>query len=75
MEVDVEEARARLSELLRLIAAGEEVVITRVGKPVARLVSVSAPSRRALGLDKGLFEVPRGFDQPLPEDLIAEFNK
>jgi len=75
VEVNVHEAKTRLSELLRLVAGGEEVVIARAGMPVARLVPVEAPPRRLLGLDQGLFEVPDDFGDPLPPDLLAGFER
>lgn len=73
-EVGVHEAKTHLSRLLRRVAAGEEIVIARGGRPVARLVPVRRPRRRALGRDRGLFEVPEDFDAPLPEDLARGFE-
>jgi prevent-host-death family protein len=74
VEVGVHEAKSTLSELLRRVAAGEEVTITRGGEPVARLVPVQRRSPRVLGRDEGLFEVPDDFDAPLPEDLQRAFE-
>ena len=70
-EVGVHKAKTTLSELLRRVSAGEEIVITRGGTPVARLVP--ADGRRELGRDRGLFEVPPDFDDPLPDDVIDGF--
>ena len=54
VQVNVYEAKTRLSTLLRQVAAGEEVVIARHGRPVARLVAVSdRPARRTPGGWKG----------------------
>lgn len=55
--VNVHEAKTHLSELLRLVEAGEEVVIARAGKPVARLVRDEAARRaqRRIGWAKGLY--------------------
>ena len=75
MEVNVHQAKTQLSQLLRRVAAGEEVIISRAGKPVARLVAVGPPAQRLLGLDEGLFEVPEGFDAPLPDDVLADFER
>ena len=74
-EVGVHEAKTHLSRLLRQVMAGEEVVITRGGTPIAKLVPVHAKGKRVLGIDEGLFEVPEDFDAPLPEDLLAEFER
>jgi prevent-host-death family protein len=75
VEVNIHEAKTNLSRLLSRVAAGEEVVIARAGKPIARLVPFRKPKRkRTLGLDKGLFEIPEDFDAPLPKDLLAAFE-
>lgn len=73
-QVNVQEAKTQLSRLLALVAAGEEVVIAKAGKPVARLIPVESSRRRVLGQDKGLFEVPDDFDDPLPEDVLESFG-
>ena len=73
-EATVHEAKTHLSRLLRRVEAGEEFVILRGRKPVARLVPVGAPRRREFGIDRGLFTVPDDFDDPLPDDLLAEFE-
>jgi prevent-host-death family protein len=72
-EVGVHEAKTHLSRLLRRVAAGEEVVISRGGKPVARLVPVEGPTRRQLGRDRGLIHIPPDFDE-LPEEFLSSFE-
>jgi prevent-host-death family protein len=75
MEVNVHEAKTHLSRLLRRVAAGEEVVIARAGEPIARLVPYrSARGKRVLGGERGRFEVPPDFDQPLPQEILEEFE-
>ena len=60
---------------MRRVECGEEITIARAGKPVARLVPVSVPkSVRPLGMDQGLYKVPRDFNAPLPEDLTEAFE-
>lgn len=71
--VGVHEAKTHLSRLLDDVAAGEEVVITRRGAAVARLVP-SRPAVRSLGMDRGRFVVPDDFDAPLPDDELAAFE-
>jgi prevent-host-death family protein len=73
-EVGVHEAKSTLSELLRRVATGEEVVITRDGEPVARLIPVEGRQRRGFGADRGRFELPADFDDPLPDDLQRLFE-
>lgn len=72
--VGVHEAKTTLSRLLRRASAGEDVVITRDGEPVARLVPVERPGRRMLGQDVGLFEYPEDFNDPLPAELLGAFE-
>lgn len=73
-EVNVHEAKTHLSKLLRQVASGEEVVIARAGKPVARLVPVETRPRRVFGIDRGRFVVPEDFNTPLPEGLLRDFE-
>jgi prevent-host-death family protein len=71
-EVTVHEAKTHLSRLLRRVAAGEEIIISRSGKPIARLVPFLPP--REFGRDRGKFTVPDDFDAPLPEDVLEDFE-
>jgi prevent-host-death family protein len=74
--VNVHEAKTHLSRLLKRVEAGEEIVIARAGKPVARLVPAEpAPQPRRLGEDEGRFEVPEDFDSPLPREIEDAFYK
>jgi prevent-host-death family protein len=75
MQVNVHEAKTHLSRLLERVEAGEEVVIARAGKPVARLVPVEqSRKRRVPGSWKGLIVIHDDFDAPLPEDIAAAFR-
>lgn len=67
MEVNIHEAKTHLSKLLERVALGEEVIIAKAGKPVARLVSVHQPKTRIFGSAKGEFTVPDDFNEPDPE--------
>lgn len=68
------EAKSTLSELIRRVAAGEQVTITRGGEPVALLVPVPRRAPRRFGADEGLFDVPEDFNDPLPEELQRYFD-
>ena len=72
-EVGVHEAKTHLSKLLQRVVAGDEVVITRGGVPIARLVPVDG-GPRLLGQDIGRFVVPHDFDAPLPDEVLATFE-
>jgi len=73
--VNTHDAKTNLSRLLDEVQKGEEVVIARGNKPMARLVPVSAkrPVRKP-GYLKGKIKVAADFDAPLPEDLIDAFK-
>ena len=73
MTVSVHEAKTHLSRLLQQIAAGEDVIITRSGQPVARLVPIEE-TRPVFGVDEGRFVVPDDFDDPLDEELLGAFE-
>lgn len=73
--VNIHEAKTNLSRLVEEVAAGEEVIIAKAGKPMARLVPLAAaPKKRRLGLFKGQLNVPDDFDAPLPEEVLALFG-
>lgn len=72
--VGVHEAKTGLSDLLRRVEAGEDVVICRGTEPVARLVPIRPPGGRRLGLDEGRFAVPDDFDAPLPDEVLDSFE-
>ncbi len=70
MEVNIHEAKTHLSRLLERVAMGEEVVIAKAGKPVAKLVPLDEqPRMRVLGSAKGEFTVPDDFNDPLPKEI------
>ena len=72
-QVSVHEAKTHLSRLLRRACAGEEVVITRSGQPLVRLVPIE-DQKPVFGIDAGRFVVPAGFDDPLEESVLRDFE-
>ncbi len=60
------------SALLDRVAAGEQLIIAREGRPVAELRPLSPPAggRRPVGLCAGQFVVPDDFDAPLPDEAF-----
>jgi prevent-host-death family protein len=75
MTVNVHDAKTQLSRLLLRIGQGEEVVIARAGKPVARLVPFAAQSvRRAAGSARGQVWIAPDFAAPLPDEVLAAFE-
>lgn len=73
--VNVHEAKTHLSRLLERVASGEEVTIAKAGKPVAKLVPAHAVERRRLGVDEGRVMVPDDFNQPLPDEVLSDFER
>ena len=73
--VNVHEAKTHLSKLLEQVAQGEEVVIAKSGRPVARLVAVKGSTgRRKPGSAKGQIKISEDFDAPLPEEIHRYFE-
>ena len=70
------DARAVFSQLLLRVFEGEEIVIARAGRPVARLVPLASAARpRRPGLLKGRIRIGKDFDAPLPEDVLRLFER
>jgi prevent-host-death family protein len=69
--VNIHDAKTNLSALIAAVEAGEEVVISRANKPVAKLVPVEKkPKRRQFGLHKGnVLYISEDFDAPLPDEF------
>ena len=74
--VNVHEAKTNLSRLLARVGLGEEIVISKRGVPVAKLVPFQTAKDRlaSLGLDKGRFALAADFNAPLPDDILATFE-
>lgn len=73
--VNIYDAKTQLSKLIEEAAAGNDVVIARGGKPVARLTRLDAPKRKLkFGVLKGKVKISADFDAPLPNDVLAQFE-
>ena len=75
--VNLYEAKTNLSSLVDRAAAGEEIIIAKAGRPLARLVPIEkkeALGPRPLGLLKGQVMIGDDFDDPLPEDIMDAFE-
>ena len=71
-QVNVQDAKSRLSDLLARVERGEEVVIARAGKPVARMVPIEAVPPRRFG--DAAFVVPDNFDEPLDPAELSDWE-
>ncbi|HEY9066920.1 MAG TPA: type II toxin-antitoxin system prevent-host-death family antitoxin [Burkholderiaceae bacterium] len=73
--VNIYDAKTRLSQLVDKAASGEDVVVSRNGKPLVRITRLDAPKRRIkLGVLKNKLSVPANFDAPLPDEVLAGFE-
>ena len=73
--INIHEAKTQLSKLIEAVETGEEIVIARAGKPVAKLVPfVPVKVERKPGLMKGKFDIPDGFFGPMPNDTLDYFE-
>lgn len=72
--VNLYEAKTHLSELVDRASSGEEIVIAKNGKPMARLVPLAPPKKREIGFWRGRVRIAPDFDAPLPEDVLAAFE-
>ena len=73
--VNIYDAKTRLSQLVDRAAAGEDVVVSRNGKPLVRITRLDVPKRRIkFGVLKGKLTVPADFDAALPDEVLAGFE-
>ena len=73
--VSLYQAKTQLSRLVDRAAEGEEIVITKSGRPCARLVPLEdTRALRVPGRGKGKWRVGRDFDAPLPDSVVREFE-
>lgn len=73
--INMHEAKTHLSRLVDRAAAGEDIVIGRAGKPVARVVPYEEPKpKRVLGLAAGRIWIGDDFDDPLPPEIQEAFD-
>ena len=72
--VNIHEAKTHLSKLLVRVAAGEEIIIARANRPVARLVPIIQQQPRAPGSARGKIWIAPDFDAPLPPDVLKTFE-
>jgi len=75
MQVAIADAKAQFAELIRRAEAGEEITVTRHGRPVARIIAAPPGPRIALiGAMQGRFRVPDDFDDMAAVEIRAMFE-
>lgn len=72
--VNIHQAKTNLSRLLAQVEAGDEVVIARNGKPVARLVRFRHRGERRFGALRGKIKLDESFFDPLPESELTSWE-
>jgi antitoxin (DNA-binding transcriptional repressor) of toxin-antitoxin stability system len=75
-QVSAEDVERHPDELLARVEAGETIVIVRGDRPIAELKPIAGgrSARRPFGLSAGAFKVPPEFDDPLPDDMLDDFD-
>lgn len=74
-QINIHRAKTQFSRLVERVAAGEEIVIAKSGKPIARLVPyVTKSVARRPGAMRGKIRIKRNFDAPLPKEILASFE-
>src|SRR5262245_59464771 len=73
--MDIRQAKTQFSRLVDLADSGEEIIITKCGKPVARLVPYATKGAvRRPGTMRGKIRIKKSFDVPLPNELLDSFE-
>ncbi len=74
--VNIHDAKTHFSNLLTRVESGEEIVIAKAGKPVARLTPLARKiKKREPGSAKGRVVLKKGFMEPLPKTFLDKFEK
>ena len=73
--INIHEAKTHLSKLVEEVSKGQEIVIAKSGKPMAKLTGISpAKPIRKPGFLKGKIRIAEDFDAPLPDDMLDAFE-
>jgi prevent-host-death family protein len=76
IKVNIHEAKTHFSKLLARVGNGQEIIIAKAGKPIARLVPIEERlARRVAGSAKGKIIISSDFDTPLPESILEKFEQ
>jgi len=76
MQINIHEAKTHFSKLIAQVNEGEEIIIAKAGKPVARLVAFEKKQLpRKPGSARGQISMSDDFNTPLPDDILESFYK
>ncbi|MBI4377466.1 MAG: type II toxin-antitoxin system Phd/YefM family antitoxin [Nitrospinae bacterium] len=74
--VNIHEAKTHLSAILKRVESGEDVLIAKAGKPIARVSPIPTTSgKRQAGSAKGRIIMTKAFTEPLTENILKKFEK
>lgn len=73
MEVNLYEAKTKLSQLVERAMVGEEIIIAKAGKPMVKLVRLEAEPKRVLGSAAGTITYSEGWERAMTEEELAAF--
>ncbi len=74
MKIGIHEAKTKLSKLIPAVLAGEEVIITKSGKPLVKLIPVqNQEGERPLGIYKSKIKFSGDLLAPLPKEVVDDF--
>jgi prevent-host-death family protein len=74
-KISLYEAKTHLSEFIERAANGEEFIVSKSGKPKARILPLAKTKTVRLGVWKGKVTIAKDFDDPLPDELLAAFGE
>ncbi|MGB8843696.1 MAG: type II toxin-antitoxin system prevent-host-death family antitoxin [Aliidongia sp.] len=72
--VSLDDAKAQLALLVERAASGEEIVISRNGIPLARLMPLPSRNTRRPAGALGIVTIDAAFDEPLPDEILDAFT-
>jgi prevent-host-death family protein len=76
LKINIHDAKTQFSRLLTRVSEGEEVIIAKAGKPIARLTPIEErPKKRIPGSAKGKVVITKDFDEPLPDYILEAFRQ
>jgi prevent-host-death family protein len=74
-QINIHQAKTQLPRLIERVASGEEIIIAKSGKPIARLVPYAPKGAiRRPGAMRGKIRIKKNFDEPLPKEILASFE-
>ncbi len=74
--VNLHEAKTHFSKLIERVRRGEEIIVAKAGKPVAKLLPIAQGAQvRVPGSARGRITLSADFDAPLPDDVVDSFER